>query len=245
MPYGFGLIVLLAQFACAWHVVRTGRSYLWLLPIIVLPGLGVVAYLLFALLPDAMGSAGARRLADDVANTVDPGRTFREKKRQVAQVGSAQAKRDLAEECLKRGYFQDAIDLYQSAMDAGFADDPAFLHGLGRAKLLAGDGAGAETMFEKLKAADPAAFKADAELDYARALALQGKTDAALAQYEKVLPTFPGEEARARYGLLLMQLGQAERAKAVFREIVESVRGAPSYYKRRQREWVSIARQNL
>jgi hypothetical protein len=40
-------------------------------------------------------------------------------------------------------------------------------------------------------------------------------------------------------------LGQHERAQRVFREIVESVRGAPSYYRNRQREWVKIARQNL
>jgi hypothetical protein len=31
----------------------------------------------------------------------------------------------------------------------------------------------------------------------------------------------------------------------VFREIVESVRGAPSYYRSRQREWYRIAKQKL
>jgi hypothetical protein len=44
---------------------------------------------------------------------------------------------------------------------------------------------------------------------------------------------------------LLKKAGQTERAQRVFREIVDSVRGAPSYYRSRQREWVKIARQNL
>jgi len=241
-----GLIVLLMQFAFAAHVIRTGRSLLWLLPIIFLPVLGCIAYAAFALLPDTMGSAGARRFADDVANLADPGRAYREKKRDVEMVGSAQAKKTLAEECIKRGRFQDAVDLYESAMAGPIgAEDTSLLHGLARAKMLAGDGAGAQSAFEKLKAADPAAFNADAELDYARALALQGKNDEALAQYESVLPRYPGEEARCRYALLLKKLGQDDRARRVFREIVESVKGAPSYYKRRQREWVRIARQNL
>ena len=123
--------------------------------------------------------------------------------------------------------------------------DTALLHGLARAKLLAGDGPGAQEAFEALKQADPAAFNADAELDYARALALQDKNDEALAQYEKILPKYPGEEARCRYALLLQKLGQTERAARVFREILESVKGAPGYYRRRQREWTAIARRHI
>jgi hypothetical protein len=246
MPYGIGLVVLLVQFGFAAHVFRSGRSPLWLLPIIFVPVLGCIAYALFALVPDAASSAGARRFADDVANMADPGRAYREKKREVEMVGSSQSKKALAEECIKRGRFQDAVDLYQSAMTGPLgAEDMALLHGLARAKMLAGDGAGAEAAFEKLKAADPVAFNADAELDYARALALQGKNDEALRQYENVLPRYPGEEARCRYAVLLQKLGQQERAARVFREIVASVKGAPSYYRTRQREWLRIARQNL
>jgi len=243
--YGPGILVLLIQFAFAAHVIRSGRSYIWILPIMFLPLIGCIAYLIFAIVPDMARSDTARRFADDMANTVDPGRGYREKKRQVEMVGSAQAKRELADECIKRGYFHDAVDLYQGALGGGFENDPALLHGLARAKLLAGDGAGAQAAYEKLKAADPVAFSADAELDYARALALQGKNDEALAQYERVVPKYPGEEARCRYALLLEKLDQHERAQRVFREIVESVRGAPSYYRNRQREWVKIARQNL
>ncbi len=246
MPFGIGLVVLIMQFAFAAHVFRTGRSLLWLLPIIFLPVFGCIAYAIFALLPDTMGSAGARRFADDVANMADPGRAYREKKREVEMVGSVQSKKALAEECIKRGRFQDAIDLYESAMGGPLGEeDTSLLHGLARAKVLAGDGAGAQATFEKLKEADPAAFNADNELDYARALALQGKNEDALRQYEKILPRFPGEEARCRYALLLQKLGQGERARRVFREIVESVKGAPSYYRSRQREWLRIARQNL
>jgi len=245
--FGYSFIVtFLVQLVFAAHVIRSGRSYFWILPIVLLPWmLGCIAYLIFAILPDMARSNTARRLADDVVNTVDPGRGYREKKRQVELVGSAQSKRELAQECIKRGYFQDAIDLYQSALSGGFENDPALLHGLARAKLLAGDGAGAQAAYEKLKLADPVAFSAEAELDYARALALQGKDEEALAQYERVVPRYPGEEARCRYAIFLQKIGQKERAQRVFQEIVDSVRGAPSYYRSRQREWVKIARQNL
>ena len=130
----------------------------------------------------------------------------------------------------------------QFAVEGGDAD----VEQLGGFLLVAtGDGQGAVEAYEKLYGVDKAAFDADVELDYARALALVGRTDDALRQYESVVPRYPGEEARCRFALLLKSLGQTERAQALFQEIVKSVRGAPGYYRSRQREWVRIAKQQL
>jgi hypothetical protein len=246
MLYGIGLPTLIIDLALAYHVIRTGRSFLWILAIGLLPPFSWIAYGALAILPDMWSSAPARRFADNVVNVADPGRNFREKQRQVATVGSADAKRALAEECIRMGHFTDAVELYESAMAGPLgASDPTLLKGLARAKMLAGDGAAAESLFQRLRDTDPAAFDADAELDYARALALQGKNDLAVRQYESVVPRYPGEEARCRFALLLEQLGQEQRAQQLFREILESVKGAPSYYRRRQSEWTRIARQHI
>jgi hypothetical protein len=244
--FGYGFGYLLVSLAFAYHCIRSGRPWWWLLVIGFLGPLGWAAYVIFAVLPDMFGSASARRFADNVAGMADPGRGYREKLREVERVGSANAKRALAEECIKRGRFQDAVDLYQTAMSGPLGEgDPALLRGMARAKLLAGDGEGAVAGFEKLKTLDKAAFDADAELDYARALALVGRTEEALRQYEQVVPRYPGEEARCRYALLLQSIGQQERAQALFREIVDSVKHAPGYYRSRQREWYRIAREQM
>ncbi|MDE2184015.1 MAG: hypothetical protein KGJ78_13430 [Alphaproteobacteria bacterium] len=241
-----GLGVFVIDLAFAYHVIRTGRPWYWILIIGFLGPIGWAAYILLAILPEMAGSASARRFADNVSNMADPGRSYREKLRDVERVGSADAKRALAEECIKRGRFQDAVDLYQGAMSGPLGEsDPVLLRGMARAKLLAGDGPGAVAAFEKLKDLDRAAFDADAELDYARALALVGRTQDALHQYEAVVPRYPGEEARCRFAVLLQSLGQHDRAQALFREIVESVRHAPGYYRSRQREWYRIAREQL
>lgn len=247
MFYGVGLIGFIIDLAFAYHVIRTGRPWWWILVIgLVPPPFGWLAYVIFSILPDMAGSTSARRFADNVATMADPGRGYREKLREVEKVGSADAKRALAEECIKRGLFQDAVDLYQSAMEGPIGQgDTTLLKGMARAKLLAGDGQGAVEAFEKVKGLDRAAFDADTELDYARALALVGRTEEALRQYEAVVPRYPGEEARCRYALLLQQLGHTERATALFREIVDSVKHAPSYYRSRQREWYQIAKQQL
>jgi hypothetical protein len=246
MFYGFGFAGLLISLAFAYHCIRTGRPWWWLLVIGFLGPIGWGAYVIFAVLPEMFASASARRFADNVSEMADPGRGYREKLREVERVGSADAKRALAEECIKRGRFQDAVDLYQGAMSGPLGEgDPVLLRGMARAMLLAGDGAGAVAAFEQLKAMDRAAFDAETELDYARSLALVGRTDDALRQFESVVPRYPGEEARCRYAVLLQSIGHKERAQALFREIVESVRHAPVYYRSRQREWYKIAREQL
>ncbi len=245
--------ILLVNLALAYHSIRTGRSPAWLLALAVASFVGFlytiaiwIIYVAVAVVPDLLKSHGARRFADNMVQVADPGRVYREKKRQVELVGSVDAKRALAEESLKRGLFADAIELYEGAMQGPIGqDDPALIKGLARARMLSGDGAAAEALYLKLRALDPAAFDADAELDYARALVLQNKHYEAVRQYESVVSRYPGEEARARFGLLLQSMGQHDRAQALFTEILASVKGAPGYYRRRQKEWTAIARQNL
>jgi len=246
MFYGFGFAGLLISLAFAYHCIRTGRSWYWILAIGFLGPIGWAAYVIFAVLPDMFGSASARRFADNVASMADPGRDYREKLRDVERVGSADAKRAFAEECIKRGRFQDAVEMYDSAMNGPLGEsDPVLLRGLARAKLLAGDGQGAADAFEKLKTLDRNAFDADAELDYARALELVGRTEDAIRQFEIVVPRYPGEEARCRYAILLKKIGRTERAQGLFREILDSVRHSPGYYRSRQREWYRIAKNQL
>jgi hypothetical protein len=241
VPY---FVTILIAILCAVHVARTGRSYLWFLPIFLLPAAGPVIYIAYILLSDGANSRAARRFADNVASAADPGRGYREKLREVEQVGSVKAKEELAEECIKRGRFQDAADLYLGAMkDPLGASDPALIRGLARALLLAGDGKGAAEAFERLKSLDRAAVDTDVELDYARALALVGRTEEAIRQYESIILRYPGEEARCRFAMFLKEHGAPERADKLFREILESVRHAPAYYRARQREWTKIARQ--
>src|SRR5579863_6326206 len=163
MLYGIGLPTLIIDLALAYHVIRTGRSFLWILAIGILPPFSWAAYAIFALLPDMWSSASARRFADNVVNVADPGRNFREKQRQVATVGSADAKRALADECIKMGRFADAVELYESAMAGPLgANDPTLLKGMARAKMLSGDGAAAEALFLQLKQFDANASGVDA-----------------------------------------------------------------------------------
>jgi hypothetical protein len=243
--YFYLLAPIVLQIVFVVHAIKTGRSFIWVFAIVFLPLLGSLAYFAVEIVPDLFRSQGAQRFRTQAAAMADPNRSFREAKRAVEMTGSIDAKRALAEEYLRRGRYGDAIVLYREALSGQFHDDPALLMGLARAQFLHGDGAAAQAALDTLQAADPSFISHDAHLIYARALELQGKDEEALGEYARLIPYYPGEEARARYGLLLQKTGHAADAQAQFGEILKSLDGAPSHYRARQREWSEIARRQF
>jgi hypothetical protein len=230
---------------CIVHAIATQRYMPWLLIIVFLPGIGSLIYLAVEVIPSMASSRASRQLASGVSTVADPNRGFRQARRAVELVGSVDAKRALAEEHAARGQYGEAVAIYEGALTGQFSEDPALLQGLARARLLAGDGAGAQAALDALQKAEPSFVTPDERLLYARALELQGKTSEALAAYRKVVPLFSGEEARCRYAMLLQKTGAEGEARELYREILKSLDGAPGHYRRAQKEWGAIAKAAL
>ena len=241
--YSVGPIALLI--VCVVHAVRTGRIFPWIYVIIFLPLIGSLIYVGVEIVPEVLRGRSARRLGSSVRELADPHRALREAHYEAGLVGSVDAKRALAEQYLARGRYDDAVAIYKDALQGQFNDDTALLYGLARAQFASGDAAGAQASLDALQKADPSFMSGDAHLLYARALEMQGKDLEALEEYKKLVRYFAGEEARARYGLLLKKLGRNEEAEKMFREILTLIEGAPRRYIRAQREWADIARRNL
>jgi hypothetical protein len=245
LDYLFYIAPTALMIGCLIHAVIKQRYFPWLFIIMFLPGIGSLIYLAVEVVPGMVGGRTSSKLASGLRNAADPNRGYRQAQRAVEMVGSVDAKRALAEEHMARGRYADAVAIYEGALVGQFSEDPALLQGLARARFMAGDGQGAQTAFDTLRQVDPVLMAADENLLYARALELQGKDAEALAAYKKVAPVFPGQEARARYGMLLQKMGRKEESRAQFTEIVKSLDGAPRHYRNAQREWGNIARAGL
>jgi len=237
------LLTITLQIICGIHAARHGRAWPWLFVILSFPLIGCAIYTLMVVAPE-LQQAGTKA-AGRVQNVIDPDRDFRTKLRQAELVGSADAKRQLAEECIKRGSYGEAVALFETAAMGIHADDPALLYGLARAKFLNSDPAGTQKALDDLRAANPDWSSADAHLLYARALEEQGKTEEALHDYEALIGYFPGEEARCRMALLLQKQGRVEDARQLFETVVRFVDGAPKHCRRAQNDWIQVARRNL
>lgn len=242
MNYILLLAPLALEVACIVHAVRNGRVFPWVYVIVFLPLVGCIAYFAVEIAPGMLSGRAAHTVRSNVRNWADPHRNLRERLREVELVGSVDAKRALAEEYVRRGLYGEAVDIYRNTLAGQFRNDPALLLGLARAQFLSGDGAGAQASLDSLQAADPNFVSADAHLLYARCLEAQNELGEAQAEYEKLVRYFPGEEARCRYAMLLEKLGSLDKALELYSAVLNSLEGAPSHYRKVQRQWGEAAR---
>jgi hypothetical protein len=233
------------QLLCAVHVIRTRRPYYWIFIIMGFPLLGSLAYAIAELLPDLMHSPQARNVASGAAKLIDPDRDYRALVEQLDTADTADNRRALAEECLRRGEAERAVLLYEASLTGAHKDDPTLMFGLARALFARGEFVACSKTLEALKAANPRFESADAHLLYARSLESQGRVAEARSEYDALVRYFPGAEARCRYALMLQQQGDTAGARRLFQEVVRALDKAGRRFIRDQREWYDLAKQHL
>jgi hypothetical protein len=239
----YGLI-LLVQIACLVHAGRTGRPYFWFMIILFVPGLGVLAYLALEVIPGLLRGRTAALLSHTVSAGLDPTRQYRELARAIEAVPSVANLRALADECVRLGRHDEAIELYRNALTGLHQTEPGAMLGLATAEFQKGDAGAAGATLDRLFATNPDFRSTEADLLAARVLEASGHLPEAVSAYERLSATYPGEEAKARMALLLQKTGAEQRARAIFAEIRKSVERGPAFYRRAQREWYEIARRH-
>jgi hypothetical protein len=228
------------------HVIKTGRNFLWIWVLILLPyGLGAVVYVGAEILPDLFRSRTARRTARGFKRAMDPGADLRRYENEAQVTGNVASRQRYAEELMRHQRYGDAIAQYRQALSGLFEHDPNLMLGLAQARFAEGDARGARTTLDELIARNPDFRSPEGHLLYARALEAEGNVSKALEEYRTLAPAYPGAEASVRYAQLLKAQGEAAEAQRVVRELLERARIAPGHYRKAQREWLDAANKLL
>jgi len=239
------LVSIALQIACAVHVVRSGRQLYWLWILFVGSYLAVIVYLIVAVIPDLRNDPRSRQAANRVLHTIDPERRRRAIQAKLEIADTIDNRRLLAEESMRLGDFANAAELYRSVLTGVYANDASFLLGLAQAQASNNDFAGARATLETLFAAHPSFRHSDAELLRARVLEADGDLDGALEHYRALSTSYPGEEARFRFGALLKRRERFGEARTVFREMLARAKHAPRYYRKKEGRWLEAAQREL
>ncbi|TDK26098.1 tetratricopeptide repeat protein [Luteimonas aestuarii] len=239
------LLSILLQVGCAVHVVRTGRPMYWIFILLIGSYIAVLIYLIAEVLPELGNSRHARRAASGLRDRIDPDRGRRRAADRLEVSDTVDNRRELAEQSLRRGDPAKALELYRASLKGLYADDPHLMLGMARAQFALGMPRDARATIEALIAARPDFHSYDGHLLYARAMADGGDTTAALAEYDTLVPAYPGEEARVRHGLLLKRVGEQARAERQFRDVLRRAELSTRHYRDEQREWIAIAKAEL
>ena len=228
------------------HVFKTGRNFLWIWVLLLLPfGLGALAYLTVEVLPELFRSRTAQRTARGLRRAMDPGAQLRRYEDEARVTGNVASRQRYAAELVRHQRYDEAITQYTQALSGLYEHDPDLMLGLAHAQFAKGDARAARTTLDELIRQNPGFRSPDGHLLYARALAAEGDVAKALEEYRVLAPSYPGAEAAVRYAQLLEAEGQYPEAQRVARELLEQARIAPRHYRRAQREWLDAAQKLL
>lgn len=235
------ILLLVIQIAFAVHAVRTGKDFIWLWLILLVPGIGCAVYFFTQILPGLGNSRTLKRATNGLLKAIDPQREFKRRKDLLEIADTVENRVALADECIEARMFPQAIELLQGSLKGMHKDDPAILVRLARAQFENAEPAKAIATLDALIAAHPNHQSPDDHLLYARALEADAQLQRAAEEYDVLRDSFPGEEARIRYAQMLTRIGQREKAAELCRETLLRARRAPKTYRQREREWLQLA----
>jgi hypothetical protein len=238
----FYILSILIQVGLVVHVIKTGRPTIWIWVLVLLPGVGALAYVLVEVLPGLLRSRATQNAVRGVRRAVDPDRDLRQASATAAVSDTVVAKARLGAELARRGDYAGAAETYRAGLKGIYEHDPTLLLGLAEAQFAAGDAAGARQSLDTLITNNPDFKSADGHLLYARALEAEGNLAKAESEYRVVAGYYPGAEARVRHAQLLRRMGRGDEARAALEDVLRTAELAPRHVRRAQAEWLAIAR---
>jgi hypothetical protein len=190
-------------------------------------------------------SPSVKRLGSDLAAAVNPSRNVRRLEEDIEIADTVKNRQLLAQAYSGAGRYEEAIGMYRSCLKGIYEDDPPLMLGLASTQFLAEMYRETRETIEQLVRVDEKFRPLERRLLLARTLEGLADLDAALEVYEPLARQYPGEEAKCRYAVLLDRTGQAEKAQEVYRKILLNAKRSPRYYRKAQRHWINIAKQNI
>ena len=242
----FAAIIGLAV-GCIVHCLRSGRNPYWILPILIFPLVGSLAYLLVEVAPGlGLGQRRAVRMAKSAAvKTIDPDREVRAARDSLDTADTAANRIAMGDALADQLKWGEAILHYREALAKTPAGDRATQMKLARANLEAGNAAEARRLAETLPETRSGAEADRGKLLLARALAELGEDEAAVALFADIGERMPGGEAQCRQAALLLEQGREAEAVAPLAEAERRVRRLDKYERLRDRDMYAWAERTL
>jgi hypothetical protein len=234
-------LLLAIDVALVFHASKTGRAQPWAYIILMVPGIGALAYVVVELVPEWLGTYQGQKARARIGRALNPEKTYRALKDELEIADTIANREALAEECVALGRFDEAREQYDAILTMPLGEEPGYMLGRARAEFGLGRFADARATLDDLRRRWPTWESADGHLLYARTLEEDGHLEEAIAEYHALSAYYAGAEPRVRHGLALRKLGREAEARAVLADVVLRMSRAPKFARKIQAEWISMA----
>jgi len=237
------LITVAAQIACIVHIIRQGRSWLWIWLIIFVPAIGAVVYFIVEVLPDLRAGGRSRGVSLKLPET--SGRAIKRLQEKLEFTNTVENRVELARAYLAANRIEEATETIAPALKGVFKDDPVLTLEMAEIHLRAGRPGEALAALDVLDRMGSRDGRQRRQILAARSLEALGRIDEAKAKFEESLGQGSGEEARCAFAQMLARQGEVASARRLFEEILQNAKRGGGTYRRFNREWIDRAKSDL
>src|SRR4051812_30934069 len=149
------ILVFVIQFTFAFHALKTGRGTRWIMIIFMAPVVGSLLYYFLEVFPNSREERKLRRRIHDIAKALNPDAELKRRAAEAEINASVDNRAALADECLEKGMFDEAIRLYEGCLDGPYRDDPRLVFSLARARFYNGQWPQARELLARIAASHP------------------------------------------------------------------------------------------
>jgi len=238
----FFIISILVQLCLVIHIVKTGRNTTWIWVIVMLPLVGSLAYLILEVVPDLTNSRSGKQARTSVEKLVSPNKNLNEALRNFDESDTVENSARLAEECMNKGMFEEARELFNKCLTGIHATEPDLLHGRARCDFELKEFSSARETLDTLIEKNPEYKNQEAHLLYARTLENLGDDALARHEYETLHSYSSGPLASFYYAKFLKAHNEPDKAIQIFSDIVKKSRSAGRHYNDLYKDYIHQAK---
>jgi hypothetical protein len=222
------------------HIIRNSSERWWILPVLMFPLLGPLAYFLTVGIPGVSGKRS--HVWEQLSDRRGARRRIAEGEARLRHAALPAVAADVADDCLTLGQHAAAERHYRVAL-AALPDRLDIAFGLATSLMAQGRCQEATPLLESVCAKDPRFRFGDARLYLIRCLDDTGQTERTENELREMLRSSNNAEARVRLAALLSRTGRGAEAVSVARVITQDAPTWPRYLRNRNRRWLKLARQ--
>lgn len=222
------------------HIIRNGSERWWILPVLMFPLLGPLAYFLVVGIPGVGGKQA--HVWSELANRRAARRRVLDGEARLRHAQLPAVAADVADDLLALRRFAEAERHYRAALST-LPDRLDIAYGLAVSLMAQGRCQEALPLLESVCARDPRFRFGDARLGLARCLDETGEDQRLEVELRELLRGSTSAEAQVRLAALLGRSGRGEEAVRLSASLLGDARAWPSYLRARNRRFLKLARQ--
>jgi len=239
------ILSFIIQLVLVIHILKTGRPQQWIWLVIAVPVIGSIAYFVVELLPSFLNTNKGYKAQKNFQKIVNPEKDFNEALNDYEITDTVKNTKALADECMNKGMYEDAEELYKKALTGMYKHDPHLLIGLAESSFQLGKYEEVKSALNLLMEKNENYENKEMHLLYAKALEGLGEDQSALEVYEALETYSPGPEALFSYAMLQRKVGNEEACTNLLQQILRVAKISGKHHNNLFKEWIKLAKAEL